>query len=196
MLRCGRCLYRYFLNLWVNTESRSFSINLYWVALRSLEWENRILSSRTNNSPVLDSMSYCTIELSIGLVLYLKDINPTTALICILKKESRINEGKDWSKDSLDSWCLFDIALVEVNLNILKQNIQELFLANSNSSPRQQRINPSMEWFERCFCAFLFPLFFFLNICIVHFSFLLFLLLTISIEVNSSEIEVKYSFSQ
>ena len=49
---------------------------------------------RTNNSPVLDSMSYCTIELSIGLVLYLKDINPTTALICILKKESRINEGK------------------------------------------------------------------------------------------------------
>jgi len=43
---------------------------------------------------VLDSMSYCTIELSIGLVLYLKDINPTTALICILKKEPRINEGK------------------------------------------------------------------------------------------------------
>jgi hypothetical protein len=44
---------------------------------------------------VLDSMSYCTIELSIGLVLYLKDINPTTALICILKKESKINEGKN-----------------------------------------------------------------------------------------------------
>jgi hypothetical protein len=43
---------------------------------------------------VLDSMSFCTIELSIGLVLYLKDINPTTALICILKKESKINEGK------------------------------------------------------------------------------------------------------
>jgi hypothetical protein len=39
-------------------------------------------------------MSYCTVELSIGLVLYLKDINPTTALICILKKESKINEGK------------------------------------------------------------------------------------------------------
>jgi hypothetical protein len=39
-------------------------------------------------------MSYCTIELTIGLVLYLKDINPTTALICILKKESKINEGK------------------------------------------------------------------------------------------------------
>lgn len=52
-----------------------------------------LLLRRTNNSPVLDSMSYCTIELSIGLVLYLKDINPTTALICILKKESRINEG-------------------------------------------------------------------------------------------------------
>jgi len=81
----------------------------------------------TNNSPVLDSSSYCTIELSIGLVLYLKDINPTTALICILKKESRINE-----------------ALVEVNLNILKQNIQELFLANSNYSPRQQ-LNKSIE---------------------------------------------------
>jgi len=43
---------------------------------------------------VLDSMSYCTIELTIGLVLYLKDINPTTALICILKKESKINGGK------------------------------------------------------------------------------------------------------
>jgi hypothetical protein len=43
---------------------------------------------------VLDSMSFCTIELSIGLVLYLKDVNPTTALICILKKESKINEGK------------------------------------------------------------------------------------------------------
>jgi hypothetical protein len=42
---------------------------------------------------VLDSMSFCTIELSIGIVLYLKDINPTTALICILKKESKINEG-------------------------------------------------------------------------------------------------------
>ncbi len=40
-------------------------------------------------------MSYCTIELSIGLILYLKDINPTTALICILKKESRISEGKE-----------------------------------------------------------------------------------------------------
>jgi len=76
---------------------------------------------------VLDSMSYCTIELSIGLVLYLKDINPTTALICILKKESKINE-----------------ALMEVNLNILKQNIQELFLTNSNCSSRQQ-LNPSME---------------------------------------------------
>jgi hypothetical protein len=36
------------------------------------------------------------------------------------------------------------LALVEVNLNILKQNIQELFLANSNYSPRQQ-INPSIE---------------------------------------------------
>ncbi|UJR36623.1 hypothetical protein I4U23_029343 [Adineta vaga] len=80
-----------------------------------------------NSTPVLDSMSYCTIELSIGLVLYLKDINPTTALICILKRESRINE-----------------ALMEVNLNILKQNIQELFLANSNYSPRQQ-IHPSIE---------------------------------------------------
>ncbi len=30
------------------------------------------------------------------------------------------------------------LALVEVNLNILKQNIQELFLAHSNYSPRQQ----------------------------------------------------------
>ena len=49
--------------------------------------------SRTSKSPVLDSMSFCTIELSIGLVLYLKDINPTTALICILKKDSKINEG-------------------------------------------------------------------------------------------------------
>ncbi|CAF0894411.1 unnamed protein product [Adineta ricciae] len=80
-----------------------------------------------NSSSVLDSMSNCTIELSIGLVLYLKDINSTTALICILKRESRINE-----------------ALMEVNLNVLKQNIQELFLANSNYSPRQQ-IYRSME---------------------------------------------------
>ncbi|UJR09516.1 hypothetical protein I4U23_013754 [Adineta vaga] len=69
----------------------------------------------TNSSPVLDSMSFCTIELSIGLVLYLKDINPTTALICILKKESKINE-----------------ALMEVNLNILKKEIQDLFLNNSS----------------------------------------------------------------
>ena len=50
--------------------------------------------SRSDPSPVLDSMSHCAIELSIGLVLYLKDINPTTALICILKKESRINGGE------------------------------------------------------------------------------------------------------
>ena len=48
-----------------------------------------------NSGPVLDSMSFCTVELSIGLILYLKDINPTTALICILKKESKINEGKN-----------------------------------------------------------------------------------------------------
>ncbi|CAF2399079.1 unnamed protein product [Rotaria sp. Silwood2] len=75
----------------------------------------------TNKSPVLDSMSCCTIELSIGLVLYLKNINPTTALICILKKEPKINE-----------------ALMDVNLNILKQNIQELFLASSNCLPRRQ----------------------------------------------------------
>jgi hypothetical protein len=40
-------------------------------------------------------MSFCTIELSIGLVLYLKDINPTTAIICIFKKDSKINEGKN-----------------------------------------------------------------------------------------------------
>ncbi|CAF1288500.1 unnamed protein product [Adineta steineri] len=80
-----------------------------------------------SNSPVLDPSSYCTIELSIGLVLYLKDINETTALICILKKESNING-----------------ALMEVNLNILKQNIQELFVANSNYSPRQQ-LNTSTE---------------------------------------------------
>lgn len=39
-------------------------------------------------------MACCTIELSIGLILYLKNINPTTALICILKKEPKINEGK------------------------------------------------------------------------------------------------------
>ncbi|CAF1245491.1 unnamed protein product [Adineta steineri] len=81
----------------------------------------------TSNSPVLDSMSFCTIELSIGLVLYLKDINPTTALICILKKESKINE-----------------ALMEVNLNILKKNIQELFRTYSNTSSRQQ-LNASIE---------------------------------------------------
>ena len=36
------------------------------------------------------------------------------------------------------------LALVEVNLNILKQNIQELFLDNANSSPRQQ-FNSSLE---------------------------------------------------
>jgi len=36
------------------------------------------------------------------------------------------------------------LALVEVNLNILKQNIQELFLAHSNYSPRQQ-LNTSIE---------------------------------------------------
>ncbi len=36
------------------------------------------------------------------------------------------------------------LALVEVNLNILKQNIQELFLAHSNYSPRQQ-LNKSIE---------------------------------------------------
>lgn len=69
-----------------------------------------------SHSPVLDSMSYCTIELSIGLVLYLKDINPTTALICILKKESKTHE-----------------AFMEVNLNILKKNIQELFLGNAST---------------------------------------------------------------
>ncbi|CAF1394027.1 unnamed protein product [Rotaria sp. Silwood1] len=84
----------------------------------------------TSNSSVLDSMSFCTIELSIGLILYLKDINPTTALICILKKESKINE-----------------ALMEVNLNILKQNIQELFLTNAKSSRRQQ-LNTSITSIE------------------------------------------------
>ncbi|CAF2624931.1 unnamed protein product [Rotaria sp. Silwood2] len=84
----------------------------------------------TSNSSVLDSMSFCTIELSIGLILYLKDINPTTALICILKKESKINE-----------------ALMEVNLNILKKNIQELFLANAKSSRRQQ-LNTSITSIE------------------------------------------------
>jgi hypothetical protein len=36
------------------------------------------------------------------------------------------------------------LALVEVNLNILKQNIQKLFLAHSNYSPRQQ-LNTSIE---------------------------------------------------
>jgi hypothetical protein len=99
-------------------------------------------------------MSYCTIELSIGLILYLKDINPTTALICILKKESRISEGKEEKKRTEKShWevfilrmnCMFlFLALVEVNLNILKQNIQKLFLANSTYSSQQQ-INPSIE---------------------------------------------------
>ncbi|CAF2151295.1 unnamed protein product [Rotaria magnacalcarata] len=74
----------------------------------------------TSKSPVLDSMSCCTIELSIGLVLYLKNINPTTALICILKKEPRINE-----------------ALMDVNLNILKKNIQKLFLANTKRLARR-----------------------------------------------------------
>jgi len=69
----------------------------------------------TNNSPVLDSMSFCTIELSIGLVLYLKDINPTTALICILKKESKINE-----------------ALMEVNLNILKKKYSRIIYLDNN----------------------------------------------------------------
>lgn len=39
-------------------------------------------------------MSFCTIKLSNCLILYLKDINPTTALICILKKESKTNEGR------------------------------------------------------------------------------------------------------
>lgn len=64
-----------------------------------------------SDRPVLDSMSLCTIKLSNCLILYLKDINPTTALICILKKESRTNE-----------------ALIELNLNILRKNIQDLFL--------------------------------------------------------------------
>ena len=50
---------------------------------------------RTDGSSALDSMSFCTIELSKGVVLSLKDINPTTALICIYKKESKINEGKE-----------------------------------------------------------------------------------------------------
>ena len=90
-------------------------------------------------------MSYCTIELSIGLVLYLKDINPTTALICILKKESKINEGKSQRFYIILKICFwFILAFMEVNLNILKQNIQELFLANSNYSPRQQ-LNSSIE---------------------------------------------------
>ncbi|CAF1102182.1 unnamed protein product [Rotaria sordida] len=83
-----------------------------------------------SNSSVLDSMSFCTIELSIGLILYLKDINPTTALICIFKKESKINE-----------------ALMEVNLNILKKNIQELFLTNTKCSKRQQ-LNTSITSIE------------------------------------------------
>ncbi|CAF3313802.1 unnamed protein product [Rotaria socialis] len=74
----------------------------------------------TSKSPVLDSMSCCTVELSIGLVLYLKNINPTTALICILKKEPRINE-----------------ALMDVNLNILKKNIQKLFLPNTKRLARR-----------------------------------------------------------
>ncbi|CAF4907422.1 unnamed protein product, partial [Rotaria magnacalcarata] len=83
-----------------------------------------------SNNSLLDSMSFSTIELSIGLILYLKDINPTTALICILKKESKINE-----------------ALMEVNLNILKKNIQELFLMFANNSTRQQ-LNTSITSIE------------------------------------------------
>ncbi|CAF3446515.1 unnamed protein product [Rotaria socialis] len=84
----------------------------------------------TSNNSLLDSMSFCTIELSIGLILYLKDIDPTTALICILKKESKINE-----------------ALMEVNLNILKKNIQELFLMFAKNSTRQQ-LNTSITSIE------------------------------------------------
>jgi hypothetical protein len=48
---------------------------------------------------------------------------------------------------------------MEVNLNILKQNIQELFLANSTYSSRQLLNTSSIEWFDR-FCFF-------------HYSFLL-----------------------
>lgn len=88
-------------------------------------------------------MSYCTIELSIGLVLYLKNINATTALICILKKEPKINGGRELfekyaKKFSVFIFIIIYLALMDVNLNILKQNIQELFLTNSNYMPRQQ----------------------------------------------------------
>ena len=84
-------------------------------------------------------MSNCTIELSTGRILYLKDINPTTALICILKKESKINEGNENENNlfNLKISYLF-LALMENNLNILKKTIQELFLTNSNNSSRQQ----------------------------------------------------------
>jgi hypothetical protein len=54
-------------------------------------------------------MSFCTIELSIGLVLYLKDINPTTALICILKKESKINEGKKMNSSYEKNYLFIDL---------------------------------------------------------------------------------------
>ncbi len=110
----------------------------------------------TSNSPVLDSMSFCTIELSIGLVLYLKDINPTTALICILKKESKINEGKNWNWERANkSIDYFFLALMDVNLNILKNKIQELFHTNLS----RQQLNTSSEWLKRC-CLLFFVHFF------------------------------------
>ncbi|CAF1133110.1 unnamed protein product, partial [Didymodactylos carnosus] len=64
-----------------------------------------------NNNPVLDSMSFCTIELSIGVVLYLKDINEVLALICLVRKESAIKEG-----------------LIEHNLQCLKNTVEKLFV--------------------------------------------------------------------
>jgi hypothetical protein len=42
----------------------------------------------------------------------------------------------------LSKWFL--LAMMEVNLNSLKQDIQEFFLANANYSPRQQS-NTSIE---------------------------------------------------
>ncbi|CAF0958791.1 unnamed protein product [Didymodactylos carnosus] len=65
----------------------------------------------SNDNPVLDSMSFCTIELSIGVVLYLKDINEVLALICLVRKESAIKEG-----------------LIEHNLQCLKNAVEKLFV--------------------------------------------------------------------